>query len=218
MNTSYKKCDVKPWNIPDKEAQEQMIKKIEDMQKEVENGEAEILFCDAVHQLHNTINGYAVQFKWKKHTKVLASNTWRKRFTIVWAVNKRNCKTSFVTTDLICNKELMKSMIDTIVADYKDEIEWGKIIYIILDNARYQKAIEVQQYAKDKWITLQFLPPYCPHLNIIERLRKRLKKKLRNQYIPLFQTFCSYIIDIMSSTKKHIDELKTLLTYNFGII
>lgn len=218
MNTSYKKCDIKPWNIPDQKAQQEMIKKIEDINKECNEGKAVLLFSDAVHQLHTTNNWYAVQFKWKMWTKVLASNTGRKRYTIVGAVNPKNYKTSYVSTDGMCNVSVIKLLIDQIVDDYDKEIWEWKTIYMILDNARYQRANEVQLYAKEKGIMLCFLPPYCPHLNLIERLRKRLKKKLRNQYIELFSDFCNTIENIISNTQNSFEELKTLLTINFGVI
>jgi len=218
MNTTYKKCYIKPWNVPNREEQENMIEKIEMIKKECEIDNSILLFSDAVHQLHTTNNWYAVQFKGKEYTKILSSNTWRKRFTIVWAVNPYTCKTSFVTTDWMCNKDLIKWLIDKICKDYKEAIFQNKNIYLILDNARYQKAKDVQEYANNMGINLCFLPPYCPHLNIIERLRKRLKKKLRNRYIALFLDFCNIISDIISSTQNSFSELKTLLALNFGII
>ena len=61
--------------MPDKEKQEAMIQELKRMEIECENNEAVLLFCDAVHQLHNTCNGYCIQFKGKKYTKTLASNT-----------------------------------------------------------------------------------------------------------------------------------------------
>jgi len=195
-----------------------MIDATEKMKKEYEEGHAVMLYSDAVHQLHTTNNWYAVQFKWNANTKVLASNTWRKRFTVLWAINPYTCKTSFIATDWMCNKALVKLLVDEICKDYKDAISQGKTVYVILDNARYQKAYEVQDYAKKMWLTLWFLPAYCPHLNVIERLRKRLKKKLRNKYIALFTDFCVLISNIISSTQNSFDELKTLLALNFGII
>ena len=218
MNTSYKKCDIKPWNCPDKEKQQEMIQKIEEIKTECEQWNAKVLFEDAVHQLHTTNNGYAVQFKWKANTKVLQSNTGRDRFTILWAIDPYNWTFTSVQTKLTCNMDFMKLLLREIAEKYKKRIEWWKKIYLILDNARYQKAYEVQEEAKKLWIILQYLPPYCPHLNIIERLRKRLKKKLRNKYFPTFQIFCDHILDILSSIDKNYEELKWILNLKFWII
>ena len=195
-----------------------MIVKLNAIKKDCEKERSVILFSDAVHQLHTTNNGYAVQFRGKAKTKVLASNTGRNRYTVIWAVNPKTCHTSFVTTTGMCNKEVVKLLIDEIYTDYKQDIEEWKTIYLILDNARYQRAKEVTEYAIEKKIELCFLPAYCPHLNVIERLRKRLKKKLRNRYIPSFTEFCNIITDIMKSTKNCISELSSLLAMNFWII
>jgi len=218
LNTSYKKCDIKPWNIPNPEAQKDMIEKLYDIEKECEQWEAEVLFSDAVHQLHTTYNGYAVQLKWKQNTRVLPSNTWRKRYTIMWAINPRSYKTSYIWTHGMCDSRIAMEMIDVIYEDYKDDILWWKKIYLILDNARYQKTKDFVEYAKIKWIILCYLPAYCPHLNLIERLWKRLKKQIRNVYTPSYEIFTKTIISIISNTQNHADTLKTLLTMNFWII
>ena len=46
------------------------------------------------------------------------------------------------------------------------------LIHVFLDNARYHHAKLVQQWLArpDCRIKLHFIPPYCPHLNPIERL------------------------------------------------
>jgi transposase len=215
---SYKKCNIKPGHCPDKEKQEEMISKLKLIKKQCKKWKAKMLFEDAVHQLHTTITGYAIQLKWKAHTKLLQSNTGRNRFTILWAINPYNWEFISVQTKDTCNVELMKKLLSMIADKHKSRIQSGKRIYLILDNARYQKAYEIQNEAKRLWISLQYLPPYCPHLNIIERLRKRLKKKLRNRYFQTFEIFCNDILDILSSIEKSFEELKWILRLKFGII
>jgi transposase len=41
-------------------------------------------------------------------------------------------------------------------------------ITVFLDNARYQRAYEAQNHAKSLHITLEFLPPYSPNMDLIE--------------------------------------------------
>jgi transposase len=48
--------------------------------------------------------------------------------------------------------------------------ETGTKTVIILDNARYQHCAAVKQWAEELGITLEFLPGYSPHLNLIERV------------------------------------------------
>jgi hypothetical protein len=46
------------------------------------------------------------------------------------------------------------------------------LIHVFLDNARYHHAKLVQEWLSQpgRRIALHFIPPYCPHLNSIERL------------------------------------------------
>jgi hypothetical protein len=46
------------------------------------------------------------------------------------------------------------------------------LIHVFLDNARYHHAHLVQEWLAQpgRRIQLHFIPPYCPHLNPIERL------------------------------------------------
>lgn len=215
---SYKKCDIKPWNCPDKEKQKEMIMKFKAIKRQCKKWNAKILFEDAVHQLHTTNNWYAIQIRWKKWTKVLESNTSRNRFTILWAIDPYNWEFISVETKETCNIEFMKLLLEKIAGQYKKRLEKWKKIYLVLDNAKYQKAYAVQDYAKELWISLQYLPAYCPHLNIIERLRRPLKKKLRNKYFPTFKIFCKHILTILSSIKSSYNELKWILDMNFWII
>ena len=53
-------------------------------------------------------------------------------------------------------------------------------VTLVLDNARYQKCVLVQQLADELGIELLYLPSYSPNLNLIERLWKFVKKKVLN--------------------------------------
>ncbi|KPH14778.1 transposase [Chryseobacterium sp. ERMR1:04] len=51
---------------------------------------------------------------------------------------------------------------------------------VVLDNARIHLAKKVKEripYWEQRGLFLFFLPPYSPHLNIIERLWKELKSR-----------------------------------------
>lgn len=215
---SYKKCDIKPWNCPDIEAQKVMIQRIKEIELECERQGAIMIFEDAVHQLHTTHNWYAIQLRGKENTKVLSTNTWRNRLTVLWWINPHWWKFSSISTKQTCNIEFMKLFLDKIKQDYATSIVLGKKLYLILDNARYQRAKEVQEYATELWITLEYLPPYCPHLNIIERLWKWMKKQLRNRYIEKFETFCAVVLSILASIESNFENLKNILSLKFGII
>lgn len=95
----------------------------------------------------------------------------------------------------------------------------GRPIYVVLDNARYQHCDFVKAYAKTLGITLVFLPPYSPNLNLIERLWKYIKKDiLANRYFESVDLFHSAVIDAIHSINhcpKTKTEIKSLITHNF---
>ena len=78
----------------------------------------------------------------------------------------------------------------------------GKPIYIVLDNASYQKCKVVQELAERLGINLIFIPPYSPNLNLIERLWKHVKGRLREKYYDRFDEFQHTIDSIVNRTDK----------------
>lgn len=95
-----------------------------------------------------------------------------------------------------------------------------KIIYIILDNAKYQKCELVRKKSEEYNINIEYLPAYSPNLNLIERLWKWLRKKcLRNKYRESFQEFCCDIKEALSRTgTEYKEEVASMLTLNFQIL
>ena len=87
----------------------------------------------------------------------------------------------------------------------------GKAVHIVLDNARYQKCEIVTNLAQELGVTLHYIPPYSPNLNLIERLWKHVKSKLRTKYYDQFVEFKDTIDSIMEDTcsgsKEFIDNL-----------
>ena len=73
---------------------------------------------------------------------------------------------------------------------------------MVLDNARYQKCLIVQALAAELNVTLVYIPPYSPNLNLIERLWKHVKSRLRTKYYNDFDVFKETIDSISDSTDK----------------
>ena len=90
-------------------------------------------------------------------------------------------------------------------------------IALVLDNARYQRNTVVMSLAKDLGITLLFLPSYSPHLNLIERLWKFVKRRsLYGRYHPTFADFRSAIEETLANIPTtHAADLTSLMTLNF---
>nr|WP_244831577.1 transposase [Candidatus Vampirococcus lugosii] len=98
-------------------------------------------------------------------------------------------KFTSLITERNCNTETVKEVLYKIRNEYRN----GKKIVIILDNAKYNHAKEVQILAEKLGIKLCYLPPYSPNLNLIERVWKFLKKVLKNTYTPNFLDFIEKI-------------------------
>jgi len=168
-----------------------------------------------VHQIHNNANDYAWQLKGVIGTKQVKSNTGRRRLNIIGALDPLTLEQIIILTEANCNKELMCSYFTHIREQNKE----SGIIYAILDNAGYNRSYEVKAIAKSLNIELIYLPPYCPNLNLIERLWKYFKKKvMKNRYYQTFEEF-NYVVSLFfKNIMENINELRSLLTLNFGII
>lgn len=204
-----------PGKAPNKELQKKFAKRIKRTIKKALKHNETVIFLDPTHQVYDTVNGYCWQEKGATGTKIISSNTGRKRISIIGAINAVSHKPTTLITEDNCDKEMIKQILYEIRNDYPHTDK----IYIFLDNARYSHNNEVGLKAKSLNIKLIFLPPYSPNLNLIERLWKFLKKKIRkNIYYDTFEKFTTAIYDFFKNIEQYKTELETLLTLNFEII
>ena len=93
----------------------------------------------------------------------------------------------------------------------------GMAMTVVLDNARYQKCAIVQEYAALLKIELLYLPSYSPHLNLIERLWRFVRKRcLYSTYYASFADFKGAIEQCLQNAHhEHREELETLLSWKF---
>jgi transposase len=168
-----------------------------------------------MHQTHNNENGYLWQLKGKKGTKKVPSNTGRRRLNILGALDMVTLDIVPFITEENCNKETIKVFLNEVKRTYQT----AKKITIFLDNARYQRNYEVQNYAKKLGITLEFMPPYSPNLCLIERLWKFFKKKIiKNKYYETFEEFYQEVCTFFQKWDDFLPEITSLFTLNFEII
>jgi transposase len=204
-----------PGKVPDVLTQEAFVKKISDAVEEAREGENVVLFSDPVHQIHNNENDYAWQFKGKEGTKNVLANAGRRRLNIIGALNPLLLKTTTLLMEGSCDREVIKVFLRQIRQDYPNAPK----ITVFLDNAGYNRAYDVQELAQELNITLSYLPPYAPNLNLIERLWKFFKKKvMKNTYYPSFQSFYQAIDNFFKNFSDYEKELTSLLTLKFQII
>lgn len=96
---------------------------------------------------------------------------------------------SYITATEVC------AMLHRISAEYA-----GQAVHLVLDNARYQKCTPVTELAGKLGIALDYIPPYSPNLNLIERLWRFVKSELRSKYYDDFGGFRQKIDSILEST------------------
>lgn len=141
-----------------------------------------------------------------KTRRFIKTFSGRKRYNVLGALNFVTKKVTTVANDTYITAAEVCDMLRKVAAEYT-----GKPVHIVLDNARYQKCVVVTNLAKDLGIALHYIPPYSPNLNLIERLWKHVKNRLRSKYYDCFDDFKETIDLIIGDTgkwsKKLIDKL-----------
>lgn len=120
---------------------------------------------------------------------------------------------------MLTEENCCTEVIEAFLEEIKNQYSAATNICVILDNARYQRAYSVQRKAEQLNIHLVYLPPYCPNLNLIERLWRYFKKKvMKNKYYETFAEFENNVEQFFLNFEQHFDDLKSLLSFKFGII
>ena len=141
-----------------------------------------------------------------KTRRFIKTFSGRKRYNVLGALNFVTKSVTTVVNDAYITAAEVCEMLWKVAAEYA-----GKPIHIVLDNARYQKCDVVTNLAQELGIELHYIPPYSPNLNLIERLWKHVKSRLRSKYYDQFDNFMETIDSIIGDTgkgnKKLIDKL-----------
>jgi len=96
----------------------------------------------------------------------------RKRFNVLGAVDALTKEIIMVVNETTVTAETVCQLLSKLAAHVTE----GPIT-VVLDNARYQKCALVQEYAAAVGIELLYLPSFSPHLNLIERLWRFVRKE-----------------------------------------
>jgi len=91
---------------------------------------------------------------------------------------------------------------------------------VIIDGAGYHRAKDLKEKAVNLNIKLQYLPPYSPNLNPIERLWKVMNEHFRdNRYFATAKEFRDKIDEFFNQTHPEIgDSLGTRINDNFQVL
>ena len=209
MGFSYKK----PTHIPGKQDSAQQKAFLEEYEhlKAVKGKNDQIYFADATHPQHNSIPSYGWMKKGRE--KELKANCGRQRLNINGAINVETLEAMVRFYETI-NAQSARDLFVKLEAKHP----LAKVIYVIVDNARYYRSRWLKKMLKGTKIKLIFLPPYSPNLNLIERYWKFFKKMvLNNCYYETFEEFKRACECFFRKRKKYLPQLQTLLTENFQI-
>lgn len=162
-----------------------------------------LFFMDASHFVHGCDFLGGVYSRTRRFIRTFSG---RQRYNVLGAINFTTRKVHTVTNTTYITATEICQMLRSLASEYA-----GKQIHVVLDNARYQKCEMVTSLAQDLKIDLVYLPPYSPNLNLIERLWKFAKGKLRVKYYSDFKTFRVAIDSIINSTENTFKEQISML-------
>lgn len=210
LGFSYKKNRLVP-SKADPELQRQFVQWLAGLREHL-GPDALLLFGDAAHFKHNAEAGYGWSLKGTPHQ--IPSNTGRQRYNVIGAYDPQGQEYCFMLTDDNINQDKMIEFLTLLRAKFPAK----ETIYLILDNASYNHAYRVKDAARDLRIILDYLPPYSPNLNPIERLWKFVRKKFfKDKYRATFATFCQQLDDFFAHLDQYRLELASLITENFEL-
>ena len=206
LGFSYKK----PKGVPgkaDTKKQKEFIKKYKRLKKK-----GLVYFADSTHPRLNPV--LSTDWIRKGFEFKVKTNSGRARVNINGAIE---IKTLDVVTRS-CEVVDKYSMCDLLKA-VRLRHPLAKVLYLILDNAPYNRSYEVRNLAKSLRIKLVYLPSYSPNLNPIERFWKFVKKKaIANNYFPDVETFRRELMLFLRGVRKYRSELSSLINDNFHIM
>lgn len=211
LGFTYKKNRLVP-SKADPEAQRQFVQWFDKLQTEL-GPDDRLYFSDGVHLKHNAEAGYAWSLVGEPHR--IPTNTGRQRYNILGAYCTQTHEHLFILTEDNLNQETMIELLWRLRAKHPGSGE----IYVVLDNVSYNRAIRVAAAALLDNITLKFLPPYSPNLNLIERLWKFIRKEFcKDKYRATFAEFRIALDTFFANLDQYHPQLETLLTEEFELV
>jgi len=174
-----------------------------------------IVYADAVHPTHQV--QYAGQWQPRDQRCAIPANSGRKRLNLHGAIDLETGMTRIVEVTMV-------DAISTIALFEALERAYPAMrrIHVFLDNARYHKAAIVREWLArpNCRIVPHFVPPYCPHLNPIERLWGVMHKHItRNMRYETIGEFADAVLTFLrEEVPRRFGEFASTITDNFRVI
>lgn len=173
------------------------------LMEKAKEGNIALLFLDASHFVMGCDFLGHIYSRTRRFIKTFSG---RMRYNVLGAMDYVTKEVLTVTNDSYITASEVCDLLKKIKAKYEQ-----REVHLVLDNARYQKCRVVQDLAGQLDIHLEYIPPYSPNLNLIERLWKFIKGDLSSKYYNDFKSFCEKIDSLLAAAadvyKSRIDSL-----------
>lgn len=182
-------------------------KKLYKLIKRAEKAEIDLVFSDAAHFVYGKFSSYC----WGKAPRYAPSGHGRFRINVYGSYDVVSNQVYTMYNEGYINAEFIVDYFDWLRSEIYPNRR--RPLHMVMDNARYQHCKYVKAAAKKHHIILDFLPGYCPHLNLIERLWKYMKKILGQSYHQDKKSFKQEIVTLLNdlSRQDHQEKIWTLL-------
>ena len=214
LGFEYRKPQALP-KVADEQKQAEFIKAYETLLNDLGADEA-VYFADAVHPEHQARPAHG----WvrKGSNPAIKTSTGRGgRVNIHGALNLEDFDAPFIEASTVDGKSAVQ-LLTKIEQRNPDK----RRIHVIWDNAAYHKGPDVRAFLSrpDCRIHLIQLPPYCPHLNPIERLWAVLHEHVtHNRVYETTHQFAEAILTFLRDTiPKYWRNFRDKVSDNFKII
>ena len=196
----------------DPEAQRKFYEEtLHPLMEKAKNGSATLYFMDASHFIMGSDYTGCFYGDVRKHNKTLSG---RQRYNVLGCLDFISMKVITITNATYIRAVQVCRLLVKIYKFHKSmrgENSISKEVHVVLDNARYQKNKMVTKLAEKLNIVLDFVPPYSPNLNLIERFWKYVKGEIPEHTYNDFEEFQNVIDTIISKSdneaKDQIDSL-----------
>ena len=174
-----------------------------------------VYFADAVHPEYQS----KPAFGWVKagSNPAVLSTAGRGRVNIHGAVNLETFDTPFVEPTTVDGGSAVQ-----LLAEIEKRNPDKRLIHVIWDNAAYHKGPDVRTFLARTTCRIHLiqLPPYCPHLNPIERLWAVLHQYVtHNRYYRSQKQFADAILAFMRETiPRKWKNFRDTVSDNFRVI
>lgn len=155
---------------PDPDIKQLGLEKLKLLEDQAQLGEIDLFYGDTACVSEDGYVPYGWQFAGEKVSIKSTRGEWINCFGIL----TRDCQFRYETTYDAIESDFIVNFFE------KFSFEIRKLTVVVLDNASVHKSKKIKErleFWQNRGLYFVYLPPYCPHYNIIERLWKELKAR-----------------------------------------